>query len=128
MAGATDALIFGGYDKRTRTHLFKVFLGKVMQLPRPHTVGNFDDFFHADAAFVAYPSTVTSDCSLTWTTGSYTDTNRTFCLDLGKGIQVETVTPLAIRGKHNMVYDVVGSTAPTMGLDVMFSGGTSGVC
>ena len=128
LSGATDALIFGGYDKRTRSYLFKMFLGKVTQIPRPHTGGKYeyDDFFYADAAFVAYPSTSTSDCSLVWTTGSYTDTNRTFCLDLGKGDQVETVTPLAIRGKHNMVYDVVGSQAPTMGLPVMFSGSASG--
>ena len=122
-----DTLIFGSYDVRTRTYLFKTFLGKVMQLPRPRTRGGRDDVIFADAAFVAYPSTGTSNCSLTWTTGGYTDTNRTFCLDIGKGTQIETVTPLAIRGKHDMVYDVTGSQAPTIGLDVMSSGSTSGV-
>ena len=126
-SGAVDVLIFGGHDSRTGTHLFKTFLGKVMQLPRPHTRGGRNNVIFADAAFVAYPSTSTSNCSLTWTTGGYTDTNRTFCLDIGKGTQIETVTPLAIRGKHNMVYDVVGSQAPTMGLPVMFSGKSSGV-
>ena len=126
-AGATDALIFGDFKFDERTGTNRTFLGKVMQLPRPHTKGHRSEFIYADAAFVAYPSTVTSDCSLTWTTGDYTDTNRTFCLDLGKGDQVETVPPLAIRGKFNATYNVVGSTAPTMGLDVMFSGSTSGV-
>ena len=129
MAGKTDVLIFDDSGKRTRNfdRVFRTFLGKVMQLPHPRTVGNFDEFFYADAAFVAYPSTRASDCSLVWTTNNYTDTNRTFCLDLGKGTQIETVTPLTIRGKNDATYNVVGSTAPTMGLDVMFSGATSGL-
>ena len=118
-AARTDALIFGGYNIKRF-----LFLGKVMQLPHPHETGVSFEFLYADAAFVAYPSIATSDCSLTWTGD---DTNRMFCLDLGKGEQIETVTPLAIRGKHNAVYNVVGSQSPTMGLEVMFTGSRSGV-
>ena len=118
-AARTDALIFGGY------HIKRfLFLGKVMQLPHPHNADGFTDFVYADAAFVAYPSIATSDCSLTWTGD---DTNSMYCLDLGKGEQIETVRSLAIRGKHDTVYNVVGSQSPTMGLDVMFTGKTSGV-
>ena len=94
------------------------FLGKVMRLPQVR-----DNFFYADAGFVAYPSLTTLNCSLTWTGD---DTGKIFCLDLGKGDQVETVTPLAIRGKNDTVYTVIGSQEPTMGLGVMFSGATSG--
>ena len=122
--GETDSFIFGGYDKRTRTFPFKTFLGKVMQLPNlREREGKPSTAFYADAAFVAYPSLATTNCSLTWTGD---DTDRTYCLDLGRGEQIETVTPLAIRGKHNAMYTIIGSQSPTMGLEVMFSGGTSG--
>ena len=119
------SFLFGGWDERTLTYRFRKFLGKVMRSPRPRKVGDFSDFFYADAAFAAYPSAATDDCSLTTETGD--DANGTYCLDLGRGEQIETVTPLAIRGKHNAVYNVVGSQFPTMGLEVMFTGTTSGV-
>ena len=123
----TDALVFSGgdtWDQNKKTSGFTHFLGKVMRRPQFSKRGKYDNFIHADATFVAYPSTRTASCSLTWTGD---DTGKTFCLDLGHGEQIETVTPLAIRGKDGAVYTVTDSESPTMGLEIMFSGKVSGV-
>ena len=120
----TDALFFGDSRELIVKDLPPVFIGKVMRVPTPRQMGNFKNFFDADAAFVAYPSLAASNCSLTWRED---ETNTTFCLDLGHGEQIEPVTPLAIRGKKGAVYNVIGSQKQTKGLEVMFSGSRSGV-
>ena len=120
----TDILVFNGIKTQFKNLIPRVFLGKLKQRPQARQTNNFSHFFYADASFIAYPSLATSDCSLTWTGD---DTDRNYCLDLGHGEQIETVIPLAIRGKNGAVYNVVGSQRPTMGLEAMFSGSSSGV-
>ena len=121
----TDKLLFGdSWEELIAKDLLPIFIGKVARMPTPRKMGDFDNFFEADAAFVAYPSRATANCSLTWREERI---NTTWCLDLGKGQQVEKVTPLAIRGKNGATYNVVGSQDPTTGLEVMFTGSTSGV-
>ena len=105
------------YNKRDRQ-----FLGKVARMPRTWKGGE-GYFIGADAAFIAYPGLYTSsDCSLTWER----ENGVIFCLDLDIDEQIETVVPLAIRGKGGTIYTVIGSQSPIMGTEVWFSGGVSG--
>ena len=80
-----------------------LFLGKVLTMPRLHLRSKFRNHYiiDADAAFVAYPSRPTAGCSLTWE-----DNGESFCLDIGKGDQIERVNPLTIRGKNGDIYTV----------------------
>ena len=100
------------------------FLGKVSAMSDYEILGDDESYLiGADAAFVAYPTPVTTDCSLTWK-----DRGESFCLDLNSdNNQIETVTPLTIRGKGKDVYTVIGSKQPEKGLDIWFTGSVSGV-
>ena len=100
-----------------------LFLGKVLTMPRLHLRSKFRNHYiiDADAAFVAYPSGPTAGCSLTWE-----DNGESFCLDIGKGDQIERVNPLTIRGKNGDIYTVTGSHQPKIGDHVLVSGAVSG--
>ena len=100
-----------------------LFLGKVHTMPRLHVHSELwnEYIIDADAAFVAYPSGPTAGCSLTWE-----DNGESFCLDIGKGDQIERVNPLTIRGKNGDIYTVTGSHQPKIGDHVLVSGAVSG--
>ena len=110
----TNTLVFDNTRQR--------FLGKVAKMPRVRRE-NGRNLIDADSAFIAYPDSNTSDCSLTWNDSA----GRTFCLDLGRDEHVETVQPLTIRGKNGTVYTVIGSRRPTRNLAVQVSGARSGI-
>ena len=96
-------------------------LGKVAVLPHLITHPNGLHTLTVDAAFVAYPTALIANCSLLWESSG-----ESFCLDIGRGNQIERVKPLTIRGKENSVYTVIGSQPVTEGLDVWSTGATSG--
>ena len=100
-----------------------ILLGKVFAVP-DLSKGSIEGepLIHADAAFVAYPSLATANCSLTWK-----NLSKTYCLDVGQGDQVERVTPLTIRGKNGRAYTVIGSQMPEKDMEVWISGAVSGV-
>lgn len=119
----TKSLLFHGFNKNTSVK--NKFLGKVSAMSTYEEVvhGGRDGYLlKADAAFVAYPTPVTADCSLTWE-----HRGKSFCLDPSGDDQIESVTPLTIRGKGSDVYTVIGSKKPEKGLDVWFTGAVSGV-
>ena len=123
-AAGTNSLFFHGLRNRN-TFVGNKFLGKVSAMPKYEEVvlGGRDGYLlNADAAFVAYPTPVTADCSLIWK-----HLGKSFCLDLSSEDQIETVTPLTIRGKGSDVYTVIGSKKPEKGLDIWFTGAMSGV-
>ena len=114
----TDILI--GHGEYMKTYDIGRFLGKVYKTSEIRNQGD-ERVLVADAAFVAYPRSMTSECSLTWR-----ESGETFCLDLGDN-QIERVTPLKIRGKGRDVYTVVGSQKPEKGLGLWLTGAVSGV-
>ncbi|MCY3791181.1 MAG: hypothetical protein OXH63_20585 [Gemmatimonadetes bacterium] len=115
----TDVLIGNRRDRNPRTlsHL----LGKVFKMPSTRVEGE-KKILSVDAAFVKYPSPQTPGCSLKWQKDG-----ESFCLDdTDKNDYIDRITPLTIRGRDGDTYRVVGSKEPVGGLEVTYSGASSG--
>ena len=116
----TDAVFGHGWHSRAMGRMGRL-LGKIYKMPHKMTLNKKAGVIRADAAFVAYPTPITENCSLTWKGSN----NELFCLDIGND-QIDRVTPLVIRGKGKDVYTVVGSQQVKSGLDIQFTGAVSG--
>jgi len=119
LSDTTNILI--GHGTYIKTFDMGRLLGKVAVMPYAREVSSDVFLIKADAAFVAYPRSLTENCSLTWK-----NSGKIFCLDLGSN-QIERTVPLKIRGKGSDVYTVVGSQQPEVDLDVWVTGAASGV-
>ena len=108
------------YNEPETGHRREYFLGRVFKMPRVRTEGE-EKVFHADAAFIAYPSRQTLGCSQTWKDRYH----EVFCLDPGHGESIERVVPLTIHGDGTHTHKVVGSQRPTDGLKVHLHGSTT---
>ena len=113
--------VFLGRARNEDTNNIQHLLGKILKMPPMRTEGG-KEIVAVDAAFVRYPQPQRSDCSIEWK-----DESETFCFDdNNQDDYIERISPLAIRGKNDSVYQVIGSKRPTAGLKVTYSGAVSG--
>ena len=111
---------FVGHSEDERYNLHHL-LGKPLRMPSTKIEGG-KKILSVDAAFVKYPNPPTPNCSLAWQRDG-----ESFCLDdTDQADYIDRITPLTIRGRGRDTYRVVGSRRPTKGLEVTYSGATSG--